>query len=186
MDLHHRHHALQACALLTELPVQNRTVFFRRLTCDLNMKFRNQLKGAASTGFIQMAHNLESEPLYVHTYTAALKMAEEVRLELTRPLLNPRFSRPLPLDQLGLLFLKHGAGIGTRNRVNSLEGCVATSAYPQNRFFNLSNLLQTGCGGWTRTSDLQLMRLESYLCYTPLLWGADKLGSRLSAIDCQK
>ena len=113
-------------------------------------------------------------------------MAEEVRLELTRPLLNPRFSRPLPLDRLGLLFLKHGAGIGNRNRINSLEGCVATSAYPQNRFFNLSNLLQTGCGGWTRTSDLQLMRLESYLCYTPLLWGADKLGSRLSAIDCQK
>lgn len=134
MDLHHRHHALQACALLTELPVQNRTVFFRRLTCDLNMKFRNQLKGAASTGFIQMTHNLESESLYVHTYTAALKMAEEVRLELTRPLLNHRFSRPLPLDRLGLLFLKCGAGIGTRNRINSLEGCVAASAYPQTDF----------------------------------------------------
>lgn len=144
-----------------------------------------RLNGAASTGFIQMAHNLESEPLYVHTYTAALKMAEEVRLELTRPLLNPRFSRPLPLDRLGLLFQNCGAGIGNRNRVNSLEGCVAASAYPQNRFFNLSNLLQTGCGGWTRTSDLQLMRLESYLCYTPLLWGADELGSRSSAIDCQ-
>lgn len=93
-----------------------------------------RLNGAASTGFIQMAHNLESEPLYVHTYTAALKMAEEVRLELTRPLLNPRFSRPLPLDRLGLLFLKCGAGIGTRNRINSLEGCVAASAYPQTDF----------------------------------------------------
>lgn len=61
-------------------------------------------------------------------------MAEEVRLELTRPLLNPRFSRPLPLDRLGLLFQNYGAGIGTRNRVNSLEGCVAASAYPQTDF----------------------------------------------------
>ena len=44
MDLHHRHHALQACALLTELPVQRLTIFLDGQQ-DLNTKFRNRLNG---------------------------------------------------------------------------------------------------------------------------------------------
>lgn len=35
---------------------------------NLNMKFRNQVKGAASTGFIQMVHSLERDH-YMCTHT---------------------------------------------------------------------------------------------------------------------
>lgn len=122
MDSHHRHRALQARALLTELPVQ---------------KFASVV-GLEPTPLAMFAracvHTRDTARYTTNCAHTDIEMAEEVRLELTRPLLNPRFSRPLPLDRLGLLFQNCGAGIGNRNRINSLEGCVAASAYPQNRF----------------------------------------------------
>lgn len=73
MDLHHRHHALQACALLTELPVQRLTIFLDGQQ-DLNTKFRNK------------------------------KMAED----------SNSLAEPSVFKTLDQLFLKHGAGISTR------------------------------------------------------------------------
>lgn len=73
MDLHHRHHALQACALLTELPIQRQTIFSYGLQ-NLNLKFRNK------------------------------KMAED----------SNSLAEPSVFKTLDQLFLKHGAGISTR------------------------------------------------------------------------